>query len=74
MSTLSTGGRGLVALSLRDVPIVVRRRYGRRLVDLAAENGDLIGAVRLREAIENPSEKRYVIPRDAFERVLGARP
>lgn len=61
----------LVSFTLRDVPTEIRRRAGRRLVDLAADELNVLAAVELTRAIEEPSDTRYRIPEDAFRRVVG---
>lgn len=61
----------LAPVSLSRVPVAIRRRYGRRLVEEAGDNLDLIMAAQLTRAIENPSDKIYWLPREAIRRVLG---
>lgn len=54
----------LVPIRLTQVPLIIRRRYGRYLVDQARENLDLAGAVELTRAIERPSDRIYWVPVD----------
>lgn len=59
------------AVRLSQVPLHIRRRYGSRLLDKAAEDGDLLFAAQLKAAIERPSPRVYWLPRAAVEKVLG---
>lgn len=61
-------------LSLRDVPLVIRRRFGRRFLEMAFEDGDVEAAIDWHRAIEEPSSRVYVISAEAIERVLGKQP
>lgn len=56
---------------LSQVPLHIRRRFGVRLLEQAAEDGDLLGATLLKRAIERPSDRVYWVPSAAVERVLG---
>lgn len=68
-----TGGP-LVSIRLADVPISLRRRHGAPLLARASEDGDILRAIDLKRAIESPSDRRYLVPREAVERVLGRAP
>lgn len=58
-------------IRLADVPLHIRRRVGWRLIDDAADNGDLALALALKNAVERPSPRVYWLPRRAVEKVLG---
>jgi len=60
----------MVEVQLRDVPIAIRRRFGRRLLEGAISEGNVLAAVELNAAIEEPSERFYWLPASAVERVL----
>lgn len=60
----------MVDIRLSEVPITIRRRFGRVLLDDAVDAGDLLAAVRMQEAIENPSERIYWLPAEAVKKVL----
>lgn len=64
MRTPTRKGRQLVAIRLTDIDITVRRRYGRLLLEHAAQDGNLTHAVDLRRAIETPSDRIYWLPLD----------
>lgn len=59
-----------VAVRLVDVPVAIRRRYGRALVDRAYEEGDVLEVIRLNTAIEEPSDRVYWLPADSVAKVL----
>lgn len=61
----------LRSVTLREVPLRVRRRHGAALLRQASERADLLAALELRRAIEAPSDRRYLLPADAVDRVLG---
>jgi hypothetical protein len=58
-------------IRLCDVPLTIRRRHGRHLIDLASADGDLLLAVQLRAAVEQPSERVYWLPETAVRKVMG---
>lgn len=60
-----------VAVRLSDIPIVIRRRRGRRVYEDAVADRDLRLAVAIDSAIERPSDTVYWVPGDAYERVMG---
>ena len=69
-----TGG-ALAGIRLTEVPIVIRRRYGRILLDRAIKEFGPFGldfAVELHRAVEEPSDRVYWVPREEADRVLGA--
>lgn len=59
------------AVRLTEVPLKIRKRAARPLIDRALNNGDLLGAVELQRAVEHPSERVYWLPETAVRRVLG---
>jgi hypothetical protein len=56
-------GGGVVGVRLGDIPIEIRRRYGRHLYERAASDGDLELAMRINRAVERPSDRVYWLPR-----------
>ena len=67
------GGR-LIGVRLAEVPIVVRRRHGRVLLERAIRELGPFGldfAAELHRAVEEPSDRVYWVPREEAERVLG---
>lgn len=67
----------LVKVSLHDVPLKLRRRYARHLVEQAALDGGYKGleeARKITRAVLRPSERTYVLPEEAVVRMLGAVP
>lgn len=52
----------MVGVRLEDIPVVVRRRYGRSLIEKATLDGDIVGAVELTGAVERPSDRVYWLP------------
>jgi hypothetical protein len=67
-------GRRLVAVSLVDVPLKIRRRRGEILLRAAKDAGDIVAALELTRAIEAPSRRPYLLPEDAVIEVLGGLP
>lgn len=67
-------GRRLVAVSLADVPLKIRRRRGEILLRAAKDAGDIIATLELTRAIEAPSRRPYLLPEDAVMKVLGGLP
>lgn len=68
-----TGG-ALMGVRLTEVPIVIRRRYGRVLLERAIRELGPFGldfAAELHRAVEEPSERVYWVPREEADRVLG---
>ena len=64
-------------VSLRDVPLKVRRKYARYLTEAAALDGGLRGLEEAREvtrAVLMPSERSYLLPEEAVVGILGAVP
>lgn len=59
------------AVRLTDIPISIRRRYGFHLIEKAKEDGDIIAAVELTAAVENPSNRVYWLPAAAVRKVFG---
>jgi hypothetical protein len=59
------GRTALVGVRLEDIPVVVRRRFGRSLIEKATLDGDILGAVELTGAVERPSDKVYWLPLSA---------
>lgn len=75
MASPDRNGGALAAVRLTEVPITVRRRVGRRLLERAIlEQGPFaVGfAAELHRAVEEPSERVYWVPREEAERVLGS--
>jgi len=66
--------RGMVGIRLADVPLHVRRMAGQRALDKLVR--DLHGefdllldeAADLSRAVETPSERVYLVSREAYER------
>ena len=48
-----------MGVRLTDVPLMVRRRHGRTLMEELFADGDVLGAVEMRRAIEDPSARVY---------------
>lgn len=67
----SNGGAKTKAVRLTDIDIRVRRRFGWALIERAKEDGNLVAAVELTAAVENPSDRVYWLPETAVRRVLG---
>ena len=59
------------AVRLTDIPIKIRRRFGWNLIERAKDDGDLLSAVALTAAVENPSDTVYWVPAEAVRKVLG---
>jgi hypothetical protein len=71
------GGGRLVSVSLRDVPLKLRRRYARHLTEAASRYGGLAGLEEARQvtrAVLMPSERTYLLPEAAVVAMLGAVP
>lgn len=66
-----TGGAKTKAVRLTDIDIRVRRRYGWALIEAAKLDGNLLAAVELTAAVENPSDTVYWLPEKAVRKVLG---
>lgn len=67
-------GRRLVAVSLADVPLKIRRRRGEILLRAAKDAGDILATLDVQRAIEFPSRRPYLLPEDAVVKVLGRLP
>lgn len=65
MSHLSANGR-TVGVRLTEVPLTVRRAHGRALMEDLFASGDVLGAVEMRRAIEEPSARVYRVPEKAY--------
>ena len=65
MSHSSANGR-TVGVRLTEVPLLVRRAHGRALMEDLFANGDVLGAVEMRRAIEEPSKRVYRVPAQAY--------
>lgn len=61
----------LRAVRLTEVPLRLRERAGRRLVDQAALEMDLWFAAEVHRAVYSPSERAYWVDTEEAERVLG---
>lgn len=59
-----------VAVRLTDVPLVIRRRYGRLLYNAAVADRDMMLAVDIHAAVEEPSDRVYWLPEKAVRKVL----
>jgi hypothetical protein len=67
-------GGALAGVRLTEVPIVIRRRVGRALLERAIKEFGPFGlefAAELHRAVEEPSDRVYWVSPDAKERVLG---
>lgn len=62
MATPYVNGGAVVGVRLTEIPVTIRRRFGRLLYERAAEDGDLDLALRLNMAMERPSDKVYWLP------------
>lgn len=60
---------GVVAVRLTDVPLKIRRYYGAILHERAARDGDIELALRLRIAVEQPSDRVYWLPAEKVTEV-----
>lgn len=60
----------MASIRLSQVPLAVRRRFGRRLLEDAIDSGDILAAVQMNTAIEEPSERIYWLPADAVGKVM----
>ena len=60
----------MVAVRLSDVPLKVRRRVGTRLYEHAVADRDLVLAVQLEQAVENPSDRVHWLPEAKVRTVL----
>lgn len=69
MATPSMNGGAVVGVRLTEVPIVVRRRYGRLLYERAVEDKNLDLALRINGAVEHPSDTVYWLPATAVSEV-----
>lgn len=70
LSSQSVGRMRVVRLA--EIDIRIRRRAGQRLIDAYAAEGDLLAALRMRDAVERPSARVYLLPAAAVERVTGS--
>lgn len=61
----------LRAVRLSEVPIKIRERVGRRLVDQAALDKDLWLAAEVHRAVYMPSDRVHWVDATEAERVLG---
>lgn len=68
-TTRFTAGRQ-VAVRLTDVPLKIRRRYGRLLYEAAVADRDILLATELHAAVEDPSSRVYWLPEKAVRKVL----
>lgn len=65
---------GMVGVRLTDVPLKIRRRVGRQLASRMMLDGDedmmrlLVKRSEIEVAIEEPSDRVYMVPRAAFEK------
>jgi len=75
MSTPNLNGGAVARVSLTEVPIKLRRFYGRLLLDRAIKEMDSMAALEfageLHRAVEDPSDKVYWVRAEAVSRVLG---
>lgn len=60
----------LVSFRLSEVPPHIRKRFGRRLIELATLDGDLLEAAAITRAVERPSPKTYWIAEAAWNAVM----
>ena len=68
-------GGALARVRLTDIDLAVRRRAGQRLLDaIVKEHGPfergLTEAAELHRAVEDPSERVYLVSRAAYDRVM----
>lgn len=61
----------MVEVRLSEVPVTVRRRFGRRMLEAAIADGNVLEAVEINAAIEEPSSRPYWLPASSVEKVLG---
>lgn len=61
----------MVAVRLTDVPLKIRRRHGAHLHDQAVADLDLVLAVQVMKAVENPSDRLHWLPEAKVRKVLG---
>ena len=61
----SANGR-TVGVRLTEVPLLTRRAHGRALMEALFADGDVLGAVEMRRAIEEPSDRVYRVPAAAY--------
>ena len=59
MATPYVSSGAVVGVRLSDIPIKIRRQYGRALYENAARDGDLALALKFHAAMERPSERVY---------------
>jgi hypothetical protein len=75
MASPDRNGGALVGVSLIEVPIKLRRYYGRVLLERAIKTLEPIAAVefaaQLHRAVEDPSPTIYWVHQEEAERVLG---
>lgn len=71
MASPENMGRRTIGVRLNEIDIKVRRRFGWSLIEKAKEDGDILAAVALTAAVENPSDRVYWLPEEAVRRVLG---
>ncbi len=74
MATPLNGGVRVVGVRLIDVPIIIRRRYGRILLERTIKEFGPFGldfAAELHKAVEEPSDRVYWVSETAAEKVLG---
>lgn len=64
------GGAKTKAVRLTEIDIKIRRRFGWVLIEKAKEDGNLVAAVELTAAVENPSDQVYWISEKALKRVF----
>lgn len=62
MATPDLNGGAFVPVRLTQIPLTVRRRYGRLLYEHAVEDKNLDLAMRINRAVERPSDKVYWLP------------
>lgn len=60
----------MVAVRLTDVPLKIRRRHGAQLHEHAVADRDLVLAVQLEQAVENPSDRVHWLPEAKVRKVL----
>ena len=61
----------LRAIRLSEVPLKIRERAGRRLVDQAALDADLWFAVEVHQAVYRPSDRIHWVDAKEAENILG---
>ncbi len=74
MATPLNGGARVVGVSLTEIDLVIRRRYGRILLERTIKEFGPFGlefAAELHRSVEEPSDRVYWVSAEAVQKVLG---